>query len=169
MNKKNIVAILTGIALGIIALVISLLFSSFQYTPSTKALLDDSVTVSYFSVENKELLLTTTLNLFGIEGNDTQLTNNNDSLILLSEDITVRIVAQAKIGDIHNTMLEVISAEETKRIQVQEGSVINGLLIKSITNKQLVVEKDDIEHIIKLFHPKELNSTHTDQKNDILQ
>jgi len=155
--------------MGAAALIISLLFSAFKDDTSAKKVIDDSVTVSYFSVENKEKLLVTTLNLFGINDSAPPLTDDNVNLLSLSEDITVRIVAQAKIGDIHNTMLEIISANETKRIQVKEGSVINGLLIKSITDKQLVVEKDTIEHIIKLFHPKDLNSTNTEQINDIQQ
>jgi len=168
INKSNILSAGAGIGLGMLTLVLSLVFSSFKNDASAKIALDDSVTVSYFTVENKDKLLATTLTLFGFDANSSHLTNDNDNLLSLSlsEDITVRIVAQAKVGDIQNTMLEVISANETKRIQVKEGSLINGLLIKSITDKHLVVEKDTAEHIIKLFHPKELNSTKTEHTND---
>jgi len=166
INKSNILSSGAGIGLGVLALVLSLVFSSFKNDISAKMALDDSVTVSYFTVKNKEKLLATTLTLFGFEANNSHLTNDNDNLLSLSEDITVRIVAQAKVGDIQNTMLEIISANETKLIQVKEGSVINGLLIKSITDKYLVVEKNTAEHIIKLFHPKELNSTKTEHTND---
>jgi hypothetical protein len=166
INKKTIFATMTGIALGGVALIISLLFSAFKYDASAKTALDDSIMVSYFTVENKEELLETTLTLFGFATTDNHLTNDNDNLLSLSEDITVRIVAQAEIGDVQNTILEVISANETSRLRVHEGSVVNGLFIKSITDKHLVVKKDTVEHIIKLFHPKELKSTHTEQTND---
>ena len=122
--------------------------------------------ISYRTFDNTDEMLDIALSLFNATHvNDSELAG--ESLLSLSEDLTVRIVAQASVGNQLKTLLEVTSAKESKRLMVQEGIVINGLLIKKITSKALIVEKDTVEHTIKLFHPKELNSTNTEQKNDI--
>jgi hypothetical protein len=166
MNKENSVAIGAGVSAGLLLLLVSqLFFSVFEKNTSLSTSLDESVAIKYSTTESKDTLLNITLTLFGFDSDDiNDLTKRSDGL--LSEDVTVRIVAQAKVGDAQKTILEVISANETSRLLVQEGSVVNGLLIKSITDKNLVVEKDTVEHIIKLFHSKELKSTKIEQTND---
>ena len=164
-DKRMIYTIVAGIVFGLFVLLLNSIFYSIDSTPLESQALHGENKISYQTVDNQDHLLTITLDLFGL--NSAISDNSGDSL--LSKNVSIRIIAQATLGGIHNTKLEITSGDETKQIQVQEGSIVNGLLIKSINDKQLIVEKDSIEHTVKLFHPKELNSTNIDSENDPLQ
>ena len=163
--KAYILPLGAGFGVACFALLISFLLSS-SSTAKSKSNRNKAVPITYLAFGNSESLLSTMMALFNYEQPDAAQAGN-DELLSLADNLSVKIVAQASVGNITKTLLEVTNTKETKRLMVQEGIFVGDLLIKKITNKVLIVEKDATEHTIKLFHPKELNSTKVEQKNDI--
>lgn len=164
INKETLLSVGVGIILGVIFLVISLLFSSFDETSSLSVNVEEEVFILPNNINKPDSLLIPSLVMFGFDV-DQYKDASKDGLLLILENVKVRIVAQSRVGDTLQTLLEIEDKKETKRIVVTEGAVVNGFLIKSINNKQLVLEKDKEEYTIKLFHPKELNQNRI--KNDL--
>ncbi|MCJ8320995.1 MAG: hypothetical protein MJK12_15255 [Colwellia sp.] len=156
INNKILLSVGAGMILGVIFLVINLIFSSGESSFSSSANVNEQVFILTDNTNNTDNLLLPLLMMFGFNV-DTLNGDNIDELALTLENISVRIVAQSRVGEILHTLLEIVTPAETKRITVTEGTVVNGFLIKSITNKQLRLEKDNEEFVIKLFHPQELN------------
>jgi len=157
IKKAHLVSASIGAMLGIILLIISLSLNSFDKSSSLSKL-GEEVTINVITAPVLDNLLIPALSLFGF--NVDELTDNESNGILSAlENIKVRIVAHSKVGNELHTLLEVVSPKETKRLVVKEGITVNGFLIKSINNRQLILQKNSVEYIIKLFHSKELNES----------
>ncbi|MBU2869361.1 hypothetical protein [Colwellia sp. E2M01] len=152
-NKQTLLSIGAGFLLGVVFLVINVLFTALERPSSTANNLKESIFLPDNDVKNNEDLLAIILNLFAF--NVDAIETEDVSLTL--ENISVKIVAQSKVGDEIHTLLEVITPKETKRLVVTTGTIVKGFLIKSIDNKEIILVKDDKEYTVKLFHPKELN------------
>lgn len=157
INKFSLFSAAAGASVAIIILFFNILMIPLDDTTSATKNLNSDVAISFANISRAPNSLAVYLSLFDFNIDD--LNNTNQEILSNLENVSIRIVAQAYIGEVQNTLLEIISPSETKRIVVTEGETVNGFLIKSINSKQLVVEKNAEEYIIKLFHPKELNLT----------
>lgn len=164
INKETLLSAIVGVILGVAFLAVNLLFSSFDKVSSSSANVEEQVFIVVNNSDKTDDLLIPLLSMFGFNV-DAFKNSDKENLLLALENVSVRIVAQSSIGDDLHTLLEVKTPKETKRIMVTEGTIVNGFLIKSINNKQLVLEKDKEEYTIKLFHPKDLNQNRI--KDDI--
>lgn len=156
INKENLLSIAVGIIVGAFFLVINVLFSSFERAPFSATNVEEKVFILADNSVKSDDLLIPLLIMFGFNV-DALKNEGKDDLLSILEDISVRIVAQSTVGGILHTLLEVVTKKETKRLVITEGTIVNGFLIKSINSKLLILEKDNEEYSIKLFHPKELN------------
>ncbi len=164
INKQTLLPVGSGLLLGTIFLVINLLYSTFEKAPSTVMNVDENIFISIDDSVNADDSVVQVLTLFGFNIDVLANTDNADTLSAF-EDVSVRIIAQSSRGGEVHTLFEIVTPKETKRIVVTEGTVVNGFLIKSISNKQIVLEKNKEEYTVKLFHPKELNQNRI--KNDL--
>jgi len=157
IKKEHLFAASIGAVLGVILLIINLSLNSFDKSASLSKL-GEEVTIMVVTAPVLDNLLIPALSLFGF--NVDELTDNESEGVLSAlENIKVRIVAHSKVGNERHTLLEVVSPKGTKRLVVKEGITVNGFLIKSINNKQLILKKNSVEYIVKLFHSKELNES----------
>ncbi|XPF96136.1 hypothetical protein ACM9HF_09055 [Colwellia sp. RE-S-Sl-9] len=162
IKKETLLSVGVGIIVGVLFLVINLFFSFFESKPSYSTNKDEQVFISMDSNNEASDLLIPLLKMFGFEVDSFV---DTDALLLALENVNVKIVAQSRIGGRLNTLLDIVTPNETKRISVTEGTIVKGFLIKSINNKLLILEKDKEEYTIKLFHPKEINQNRLE--NDI--
>jgi hypothetical protein len=117
---------------------------------------DEQEFISVANEANSDDLLLPTLLMMGFTADALDLNKKSDIYSAL-EHINVKIIAQSSVGDVLHTLLEVSSPQETKRIVITEGTMVSDYVVKSIDSKQLILEKNNEEYTIKLFHPKELN------------
>lgn len=164
--KGPFLSVSTGVVVGLILLMFNVFLSFFN----DLKLQDDNMTemhsISNFTIKNHEHYIPITLSLFGFDNEYISNIKGVNTSLSLSEDIKVRIVAKADIGALNKTRIEIIRAKESSYIDIEEGTIVNGLLIKEINDKTLVVENNGIEHVITLFHPKDINLKLTENNND---
>ena len=158
-NKSFFMTIIVGILTGLTIVLIFALFASYHLKPSDSDFTKPPENIIHYAHVLEEEVIHKAISLFAFDIN--QIENGNDVLSSLGI-VNLKIVAQANIGVEHRTLLEITTPNEVKQLLVKEGETVEGLLIKSISNKQLIVEKNMVEYTIKLFHPQELNLINTD-------
>ena len=156
IGKELFFAATIGIIWGLVFLTIIVIFSGDNSSTIQNSTINESVEINYPNIKNRDKLDFVVLKLFGLNIDSFEEQQDTDLLNLL-ESYQVKLVAQSKIAGEISTLLEVTTSKESKRLSVKEGDIINGLLVKSISEHHIVVEKQDKEYTIKLFHPKELN------------
>lgn len=156
VDRNMLFAISVGSILGIAISLVSAFLSVVTFNEPLAPNLNESKRVKYLLTDDKDAVARV-LRLFNFEINESSDITLDSNLLSKLNNLTVKLVAQAKVADKHLTLLEVTSPNESVQIMVHEGAVVNGLTIKSILKKQLVIEKDGVEYVIKLFHPKEIN------------
>ncbi|GLX77583.1 hypothetical protein tinsulaeT_09230 [Thalassotalea insulae] len=167
-SKEQVYFLVAGVFLGIISTIVNFTMLRVEEVKEDSNLLanDNNLLISQYLVSHSDIKMDKLLALFGLnKAPKKQLPE--DGGLLLSENITVRIVAQAKIKNELHTILEAVSPKEVKYFTVKVGTVIEGMTIKNISSKQLVVEHKNEQYIVKIFHPKELNLNKIESNNDI--
>lgn len=155
LNKKSMFAVVVGMTLGSIFLVMNLLLSG-ENAAISSVNSDEQEFISVANEANSGDLLLPALLMMGFTADVLDLDKKSDINLAL-QHINVKIIAQSSVGDVLHTLLEVSTPQETKRIVITEGTMVSDYVVKSIDSKQLILEKDNEEYTIKLFHPKELN------------
>ena len=139
MGKELFFAATIGILCGLVLLTVITIFMKNNTTTLQNSTINESVEINYPNIKNRDKLDIVALKLFGFNIDAFEDEQNPDLLTLL-ESYQVKLVAQSKIAGKISTLLEVTTSKESKRLLVKEGDIINGLLVKSISEHHIVVE-----------------------------
>lgn len=157
--KKEILFAVLGLVLAVCILLLKLFVFTEQKKNVEDVILSESISISYPVNADNEKILVSILELFSFSTDSINENITDGGLFSSLKDLDIKIVAQANISDEQYTLLEVKGPTETKRILIKEGTVIDNLLVKKISNKYIVLESNGVEYTIKLFHTKKLNLT----------
>lgn len=155
ISRATFTAIGVGIALAGCFVLLNALFKSFSSGDNTLSVSQVNGVIVALPESLKEIEASSILNAFNIKAKNTE--NVADDLLPELQSHTVRIVAQAKVNGKLLTKLAVTSAETTEVKNAREGQVINGLLVKKVGNRIIVVEKSDVSYDVVLFKGKEID------------
>ncbi|GHE80601.1 hypothetical protein [Thalassotalea profundi] len=156
-NKRVLLAIITGSMAGVVLLLIYLVIQ-FMTSVQVNESAFDTLAVKQAPYEIIETEITeSVLTLFGIEMVNNEDENSGGDLIPELPEHVVKILATSNISGVINVLLEVTADGKTIQADAEAGVSINGLLVKQIESKRIVIEKDSKEFIVRLFHKKKLN------------
>ena len=153
-DKRFLTACAIGFGCGSLFLLLQLLSNALTSSNRSEISLDVSPLLARTYSVPESLEKGQILQLFGIEKSDGEV--GGGDLLPELESHSVKILAQASIAGKGSTLLEVVSQGKTVQQKAEVGVTINGLLVKSIEDKKIVIEKDGNEYVIKLFHQKKL-------------
>lgn len=143
-----------GILLGLLFLCASLLFT---FMGDSHA---EGGETPLTNIDAKEYVIPSSvvdgsaLALFGIQVQ--QASVEEDDLLPKLPSHVVKILAFSRIAEQQDMILEVIADGKSEQGKVEVGAIVNGLLIKQVEDKKIVIEKGDEEFEVKLFHQKKL-------------